>query len=233
MVLSPLPITAAANSAIPIDPLVTRLRTEAAASTGGGMALVGGGILVSFFTVAALVTLLWLVIGLMGLGFTAWIIILGAMFAAGAFFWLKARSAQFATGAFEYIDPRQEWAGVGRYAGGIGGAVFTILDWLFVGPRMLIAGAHQMENREPPSRERFFDRCALLLRQLAKFGEAMPATAASIGEDETAEKLSPVVSYLDRAGWVGASSDGSRMWLSSKAKIDLMQMGIISTPDAE
>lgn len=233
MAISPPPITATANSAIPIDPLVTRLRADAAASTGGGMALVGGGIIVSFVTVALLVTLLWLVVGLMGLGYTAWIVILGGMFAAGAFFWLKARAARFATGAFEYVDPRQEWAGVGRYAGGIGGAVFAMLDWLFVGPRMLFAGARQMENREPPSRERFFDRCALLLRQLAKFGEAMPAKAASIGKDETAEKLSPVVSYLDRAGWVGTSSDGSRMWLSSKAKIDLMQMGIISTPDAK
>lgn len=229
MTQTPPPFTETAAPAMPIDPLVTRLRADAVASVAGGTGLIFGGIAVSFVTVFVFVLLLAVVVGLMGLSFTAWIIILAAVYAAAAFGWLSARSKQFATGGFEYIDPRQEWAGVGRYGDGIGGAGFAILDWLFLGPRMLMAGVHQTQDREPPSRERFFDRCALLLRQLAKFGEAMPTAAIRIGEDETDDKLSPVLNYLDRAGWIGASSDRSRLWLSSRAKVDLMQMGILGS----
>lgn len=224
-------------AAAPTDPLVARLRADAVASVGGGVALVGGGVAISVVTVGVIVLLLDLIVGLPGLTYSAWFVILGVVYAAGAFAWLRVREKRFARGAFEYVDPRQEWAGVGRYgdANGVGvaGLAFVALDGFFFGPRMLMSGVHQSAGREPASRERFFDRCALLLRQLAKAGEQVPASTVSIGDDETPAKLAPVLNYLDRAGWTGASSDASRLWLSSRAKVDLVRLGVPVGPAIE
>ena len=62
----------------------------------------------------------------------------------------------------------------------------------------------------------------------------MRTDSVRIGEDETPAKLGPVTGYLDRTGWIGASSDGSRMWLSSRAKVDLPVLGVpVGVPEAE
>lgn len=220
-------------NSLPIDPIVAKLRTEAAESTGGGAALVAGGFAVSFITVLVIVILLALIVGLPGLGWQAWIFILGLLYAGAAFGWLSARAGLFTASAFEYIDPRQEWAGVGRYGDGPQAYLFSGLDWLFIGPRMIVSGIRQTKNQEPPSRERFFDRCALMLRQLGKAGEAVPTNSLRIGEDETPAKLSPVLNYLDRADWIGLSSDRGRVWLSTKAKNFMMPLGLVSVPGEE
>jgi hypothetical protein len=47
-----------------------------------------------------------------------------------------------------------------------------------------------------------------------------------VGEDETPDKLRPVTAYLDRHGWIGQSSDGGRLWLSTRAKTDLSRLGV-------
>ena len=92
---------------------------------------------------------------------------------------------------------------------------------------MALSGAEQGRGREPASRVQFFDRCALLLRQLGRAGEAVRLEAVRIGDEETPDKLRPVLDYLDRAGWTGRSSDNTRIWLSSRAKADLPRLGVL------
>lgn len=217
----------------PSDPLVTALRTEAAQSVGGGVLLIFGGVLASLFTVAAIVILIGLVVGWGDFGFWGWFILFAVLFAGGAVAWLRTRPKLLAGRAFEYTDPRQEWAGLGQYDGATA-IPGLAADAVLIGPRMVQSGITQASDKEPPSRERFFDRCALLLRQMAKAGEAVRLPAVQIGEDETPDKLRPVTAYLDRAGWIGQSSDGGRLWLSSRAKVDLVRLGVpIGAPEAE
>ncbi|MGC4032656.1 MAG: hypothetical protein QM754_13170 [Tepidisphaeraceae bacterium] len=59
----------------------------------------------------------------------------------------------------------------------------------------------------------------------------MLITAVQIGADETAEKLDPVLGYLDRSNWIGTSSDRNRVWLSGRAKEELIRMGLFFSPD--
>ena len=161
-----------------------------------------------------------------GLGFTGWFVLLAVLYAAAAVLWLRARPAAIGSPAFSYVDPRTEWAGAGRFSGRYA-AVGPLCDGFCFGPKMVLAGLEQGRGREPASREHFFDRCALLLRQLGKAGEAVRLESVQISDEETADKLGPVLDYLDRTGWTGGSSDRSRVWLSSRAKADLPQLGVL------
>ena len=205
------------------------LREQANQKVGGGMALVLGGTGVSLVSAWVIVVLIWLWFGLGGLGFKLWLLIVCVLFAGAAFAWLRVRDGLLVRRSFEYRDPQQEWTLPGPFGNAMT-VPGTALDYLFIGPRMILAGIHEATQREAPSRERFYDRCALLLRQIGRAGEAVPLARVRVGEDETQQKLEPVLGYLDRRGWIGLNSARDRVWLSTRAKEQLMPLGVVGVP---
>ena len=202
------------------DPLVTMLRHDIDTASQGGTLLIVGGIAISVVS-AAIVALV--IVGLMNLwfgtsviGITGWLIV--GLLACGAVVGLSLKKPLVVpTGDMNYTH--------GVPADGIVGEHFY--DYPLVGPRMLVAGIKLTNVRPNPAEEHFYDRCALLLRQMAKRGEAMPAKDLLIGDDETPMMLGKVIRYLDRRNWVGASSDQSRVWLSTRGKNELLKMGLL------
>lgn len=208
------------------DPIVARLRADAASSVGHGTALVVGGVVLSAVLIFGFTLLMWLVVGLPGLGLKGWFVLWMLLYAGAAIVWLRKRTALLGRPAFTYVDPRQEWTRPGTFVGR--SATFgPALDYAFLAPRMVQAGLDQAGDREPPTREPFFDRCALLLRQLGRAGEQQRLETLLISDDEPTDKLDPVLEYLDRTGWIGRPSDGQRVWLSSRAKDDLPRLGVL------
>ena len=213
------------------DPIVARLRADATEAVAGGMVLVAAGVGATLVSVFAATVLLWLLFGVPGIGFSGWFVLLLVLYVAAAVGWWRSRRGLTGTAAFTYLDPRQDWARPGTFAGRYA-AFWPALDVFFFGPRMTLSGLEQSRGSEPASRAAFFDRCALLLRQLGRAGEAQPWDALTISDEETPAKLRPVLGYLDRTGWTGMSSDGGRVWLSSRAKVDLPKLGVLPVTDA-
>jgi len=205
-----------------VDPLVQRLRREEDVKQGGGMATVAGGAAIivfgSFALALVLSGLFYLWFDSTGLGITGWTILFVLL--CGVAVGLLLRPTTASTGADRYVAGAPE----DLLARGP-------LDWPLLGPRLIVKGIRHAQGQEPIARSYFYDRCALLLRQMGKRGEQAPVTALLISEDETPLMLAKVINYLDANGWLGASSDKSRIWLSSKGRQVLMEMGVV--PDTE
>ena len=203
------------------DPLVERLRHEADVAQAGGMTSVAGGAAVIVFGSFGLALLVWLLSWLWfdgaGPGLTVWTFLF--VLAFGVVVGLLLRPA----------PPRSD---AGRYVAGAPPEFLERgpLDWPLLGPRLLVYGVRHAQG-ETVARGYFYDRCALLLRQLGKRGEQMPLAALLISEDETPAMLGKVVTHLDKTGWLGTSSDKSRVWLSAKARQVLMEMGVVPDND--
>ncbi|MGC4032655.1 MAG: hypothetical protein QM754_13165 [Tepidisphaeraceae bacterium] len=151
---------------IPADPLVAKLRSEAVASVAGGAALLIGGLAAAMAVAVVLTILLWIIVGLPGLGLVGWVMLIFVLYLAAAIVWAIKRPGLQGSTAFTYVDPRGEWAGPGTYDGSIA-IPGKLADYAGIPGRMVVAGVHQAMDKEPASRERFFDRCALLLRSSA------------------------------------------------------------------
>jgi len=204
------------------DPLVQRLRRDEDVKQGGGMATVAGGAAIIVFGSFALGLILsglfYIWFDSTGLGITGWTILF-VLLCGVAVGWL--------------LRPMPPGSGADRYVAGAPEDLLARgpLDWPLFGPRLMVKGIRYAQGHEPFARIYFYDRCALLLRQMGKRGEQAPVTALLISDDETPLMLAKVVDYLDANGWLGTSSDKTRIWLSSKARQVLMEMGVV--PDTE
>ncbi|MGN6507185.1 MAG: hypothetical protein ACTHM6_16645 [Tepidisphaeraceae bacterium] len=202
------------------DPLVQRLKSELdSASQGGSLWIMGGValcVLSSAVVAVVLVILFNLWFGSSGIGFIGWTIV-GLLVCGGVVGLMLKKKPIVEPGALHYTQ--------GVPAEGLEAGNFY--EYPMIGPRMLVAGIRLANPTPNPAESHFYDRCALLLRQLAKRGEQMPTAQLLIGDDETPMMLEKVIRYLDKQNWVGASSDRSRIWLSSKAQVELRKLGIV------
>lgn len=201
-----------------VDPLVARLRRDADVVQAGGMTSVAGGaaicVLESLAFALIIVVLMNLWLDGSVIGFTGWTIV-GLLFCGGIVGLL--------------LKPKTPGSDSGRYVAGAPPELLERgpIDWPLLGPRLMVVGIRHANGNEPVARGYFYDRCALLLRQLGKRGEQAPLPALLISDDETPAMLGKAIGYLDKTGWLGTSSDKQRVWLSTKGRQVLMEMGVM------
>jgi len=197
-----------------VDPLVERLREDAAKADPSGMVRMIVGVVITLLTIVIISTVLRVIMWLWFDGSTILTLLvqIALLGGAGALMYFKC----IAPAPANPIAP-----------GYFGQPLFGIpaIDWLFVGPRLFVTGFRHGKSTDLWAQRRFLDRCALLLRQLADFGEAVKVPTLVIGEDD-ALIVQQLLDYLDAHNWIGHSSDRSRVWLSSGAKLALPTLGV-------
>ncbi len=206
------------------DPVVERLRFDAQQATGGGVLLIAGGVALSLFLMifpAGIVA--WASQGYLNF----WLCYFIAVLILIPYIIKKIREPQLPyvnESITDFNDGYYELKGA--HIQNAHHAAKMVLDWILMGPFLIIEGIKQMQGTQSNKNDRLFNRCSMLLRDLARIGIATP-THMLVKENETTEQLVQVIKYLDRYDWIGASSDHKRAWLSSKSKAELPRLGVV------
>ncbi len=108
----------------------------------------------------------------------------------------------------------------------IAGPIFhPILDKLLFSYRFLVGGYQRKQRADAVLDEAVIARGARLVRALGAAGvPMMPARLIEPGD--TPQSLDLVIDHLTLRDWIGHSSDGQKLWLSSKAKNLMIQWGL-------
>jgi len=214
--------------------LTRRLLENDAARTRDGMLFILGGVAVSL-TMALLIALvihnlLSLVFGGSVLTFYGWsaLLVLGI----AAIVVLRVRAPHYdgpINGLAVGPEMQQMRTAIRHYTPGLRAEPIVdieVIDQVLVGPRMLIVGIRLQLGTDAQHRQRFFERCALLLRTLASAGESVSFTYLMADKHEPIAVVEQVITYLEFQDWIGANSTRQKIWLSSQAKTTLPVLGI-------
>lgn len=162
--------------------------------------------------VALIVTLLFYVwFESSGLGLAMWTVVIVAI----------------AMGICWIIDQRTRGR---RYADAqIAGPVFhPIADKILLPMRMLVGGMQRRRRDRASEDQVVIARGSRLIYVLAGMdGPTLPARLIEPGD--TPDSLDRVIDHLTIRDWVGHSSDRQKIWLSSRAKDRLAQLGLLGT----
>lgn len=94
------------------------------------------------------------------------------------------------------------------------------IDLLFWGPRLLIDGIRRLAGRDVVKSAARLRRASFILAHLLRASEAVRAKALRI-PDEPQDEFQRVLAWLERHDYVGISSDGQRVWISSRVRDEL------------
>jgi hypothetical protein len=109
----------------------------------------------------------------------------------------------------------------------IAGPVFhPVLDKLLFAHRFLVGGIQRKQNIPASIDTMVIERGARLVRRLGAVNQ--PQLPAQLLEpDDSPTFLGHVIAHLAERDWIGHSSDGQKLWLSSRAKNLLTKWGLI------
>ncbi len=176
-------------------------------------ALLLGTVITIFFcgvaaVVATVILNLWFTSS--GIGLTGWMIVM--LLLSGAICFLIDRKTR-----------GKRWADAQ-----IAGPVFqTIVDKALFAHRFVVGGLQRKQRVGATEDERVIARGARLVHSLSAIGApAMPAKLLEPGD--TPQSLDRVIDYLTNRDWIGHSSDGQKIWLSSRGKNLLTQWGLLA-----
>jgi hypothetical protein len=195
------------------DPVLFKMMAE---ERGGGEAaktsLMLGLICTIVLSIVAglLMTLLFVIwIGTSGITFYGWIVVM-LLLSGGICFWLDKRTRG------------KRWAD-SQIAGPI---LHPILDKLLFAHRFTVGGIQRKQNAPASIDTMVIERGARLVRTLGAFNEPkMPAHLLEPGDSPSF--LDHVIAHLNQRDWIGHSSDGQKLWLSSRAKNLLATWGML------
>ncbi len=213
------------------DPIVARLRMQEVEKAGSGSVLLAIGAVVTFvslfFAAAFVWTILWRLFGETYLSFWGWFCVL-VLLLLPYLITLERRtrgnfwSDSIMNSGLDYGNP----SSVGDYYHQRGAAtIFFYVEMLLIGPRMLIGGYNRFRGVDPVRFNQLIERSATLIRDLASAGGSC-AVEKLVHPGEPVVNVLRIVERLDKQEWVGRSTDGRRVWLSSRAKADLMKWKI-------
>jgi hypothetical protein len=107
-----------------------------------------------------------------------------------------------------------------------GPVLHPLLDKLLFAHRFTVGGIQRKQNASASIDTMVIERGARLVRTLGTFNEPkMPAHLLEQGDSPAF--LDHVIAHLSRRDWIGHSSDGQKLWLSSRAKNLLAQWGML------
>lgn len=109
----------------------------------------------------------------------------------------------------------------------IAGPVFhPVLDKLLFAHRFLVGGIQRKQNIPASIDTMVIERGARLVHRLGTVNQ--PQLPAQLLEpDDSPTFLGYVIAHLAERDWIGHSSDGQKLWLSSRAKNLLARWGLI------
>lgn len=211
------------------DPIFARMRANEIGDANKPKTLlaIGAGITLLMAGVLSIVVciLLWIGVGGSGIGFFGWLVVIVVLLTP-YMWWVEKR-----THCNFYADTL--WGeGVDWTTGAARPAPMASLirpiDTVLVGPRMIVGGIQRVKGFEARRFDQFLTRCAILIRTLGESGGAAPLAKLPL-PGETPDVLDQVIAFLDHRNWIGHSSDGQRIWLSSRAKDDLSKWNLLAT----
>lgn len=208
------------------EQILASLRARHTIGTQLAWALLVGGAMLMLVIAAALSFVLWLlglVIGV-GIGFSVWFI-LWLLVAAGVVVWVerRARNGFFSLMPSDVDLTRDDDGGYTLERGAAG--VTTFLNGLMFAPLAFVGGLHALRGVPQRGLEMVLPEAAdTLTLMLSIDGGVKIAALAPPDTDPLA--LMPVLKWLDLNDYVGISSKGDRVWVSSPAKKRFADEGI-------
>ncbi len=109
-----------------------------------------------------------------------------------------------------------------------GPVLHPLLDNILFAHRFLVGGFQRKHNAPASIDTMVIERGARLVRTLGAFNEPkMPAHLLEPGDSPAF--LDHVTAHLTKRDWIGHSSDGQKLWLSSRAKNLLATWGMLGS----
>jgi hypothetical protein len=204
------------------------LRTEYSKSMAGAVGLFFTGLAVSAVMGIVVATVIWFALNSLAgktlIGWFGWFIVYWAVLVP-LLIWHERRSrTDYVVEALSSKDPHasshseKEWdqarvqsrVRVAQLAGS--------LTW---GPRALLDGVSGLRGKWTPRQNHMFRRAARLVLDLAKYDGGIEIRAL-LHPPEDMQSFMAAVDWLDKANWLGKSTDGQRLWLSTPARQKLV-----------
>jgi hypothetical protein len=213
------------------NPVLAQMRAQEAGSAGLGMTilLIGAGVtLLTVFVIATvIVAVLHALLGTSYIGFTGWMLV--TLVALVPYLIHLERRTRGEFYADTVLGSGQDWGNAsshGEYQMQNMTATAAMYgDLALTGPRLLLGGWQRIKGLEARQFNAFLARCAEAVYVLAAAGEAVPAQRLAAA-DESPKAFDRVLNHLEKRDWIGHSSDRRRVWLSGKAKADLVKLGV-------
>jgi hypothetical protein len=213
------------------DPVLLKMRSQEVGSAGIGTTFLLIGIALTLLTVFVVATLivfvLFTLLGSSYLGFMGWFIVVLVALVPYLISLEKRTRGQFY--ADSVLTAGVDW---GNYSSAgdyelqnATASWYLYVDMALIGPRLLLGGWQRIKGFEARQFNAFLGRCATMVHTLAAAGEAVPATRL-VQPDEPVKAFDQVLTHLEKRDWIGFSSDRRRVWLSGKAKNDLVKLGV-------
>lgn len=210
-------------SDIPSDPLLARLKSHEYSTTGTAGTLLIFGALITLVCVIVLAIALRIVLPISF--YLIYAILMLAML--GLLFFLEKQTTK---GFWAMSIEPGDFIGINGFLHREGAdPMTTILELLLLGPRLLLAGLHRIQHRPLPRLDDFLARSAVILYTINDQGAGLPLAKLTV-DTELPQDLLPHLKFLDHRGWIGFSSDGSKVWLSTPGEKRLRELGIPAAP---
>jgi hypothetical protein len=103
--------------------------------------------------------------------------------------------------------------------------VAVIGDFAMWGPRNVVEGFSGIISRPTAARTAFFARAATMLLDLARAGSGVQVRAL-MHPPENMKAFTKAIDWLDKHDYIGKSSDGTKLWITTLGKKRLADHGI-------
>lgn len=192
-----------------------------------------GGIALTFGTLAVLtlviVLVLYIEFGSSFIGPIGWFIVLALLLAPLAIWHEKRTHGKFWADSVTLSGADWDKYAVDHdYRPSAVQKLLMYLELPLLGPRLIVGGWQRQKMVDAAMVEPFLRRCAMLVYTLADYGEATQITNL-VKPGDTPDTIDRVLAHLDKRGWTGHSSDNKRIWLSSRAKDELANWGLLAS----
>lgn len=199
------------------------LRLQDAGSLAGslGKLLMGAGVCfaVGLLFASFMTGILYALFGSSGIGWSGWFLVY-LIVIVPLLIWQERRSREnYLENAIDRVDPNPSSYGESRL-NRISIWVGVVASWLVWGPRALIDGSRGIRGRHSMARQAVFERASLLVADLA-LSPGGVGIKQLLHPPEDMRAFGTAVDMLDTHGWIGKSSDGGSLWLSSTVRAKL------------
>ena len=209
-----------------MDPIVARMMQRHALTTASAIGLLAAGVAILFVAGAIVSAIIcFILLSLTGRTFIGWwgwyFVFLLCM--APLLFWEERRSRG------GYLADRVTDFSPGASSGGeydvqnVQAAAAVYTDMLLWGPRAILAGVATLRGEQQVQRTDRYDRAAIVIRRLLQDDNAL-LVGQLLQPGEKMDDLRPTLRWLDHHDYIGNSSDGQRVWLSTDARKSMVDL---------
>jgi hypothetical protein len=219
----------ASSDDTPESRLIGQLQQLYAVKTGGGVLLMLAGagiILLAGVVVTSIVTfILYTWFDSSFLGWTGWFVVYLIAIVPLLVREERRSRGHFLSEAAAGLDNPMDASSYGEYQLDRGAAMTAVYsEMLLWGPRALLRGIATMRGQQPTRFRGLLERAAQVILTLYRSPDAM-LLAKLIQPGEPPARFREVLKWLDDQDYIGLSSDGKRVWLSSRMRGKLASEG--------